>query len=59
MARFPSLVSQSLMSRFSGSGPGRILTGLVRRIERGLAQAALSDVSELSPAADFVYQNGG
>jgi [acyl-carrier-protein] S-malonyltransferase len=40
-------------------GPGRVLTGLVRRIERGLAQAALSEVSELSPAADFVYQNCG
>lgn len=40
-------------------GPGRVLTGLVRRIERGLALAALSEASELSPAADFVYQNGG
>jgi [acyl-carrier-protein] S-malonyltransferase len=40
-------------------GPGRVLTGLVRRIERGLALAALSEVSELSPAADFVYQNCG
>jgi [acyl-carrier-protein] S-malonyltransferase len=40
-------------------GPGRVLTGLVRRIERGWAQAALSEASELSPAADFVYQNGG
>ena len=40
-------------------GPGRVLTGLVRRIERGLALAALSEASELSPAADFVYQNCG
>jgi [acyl-carrier-protein] S-malonyltransferase len=40
-------------------GPGRVLTGLVRRIERGLELAALSGASELSPAADFVYQNGG
>ena len=40
-------------------GPGRVLTGLVRRIERGLALAALNEVSELSPAADFVYQNCG
>ncbi len=40
-------------------GPGRVLTGLVRRIDRSFALAALSGASELSPAADFVYQNGG
>jgi [acyl-carrier-protein] S-malonyltransferase len=40
-------------------GPGRVLCGLVRRIEPGVLRAGLSGVEELSPAADFVYQNGG
>jgi [acyl-carrier-protein] S-malonyltransferase len=40
-------------------GPGRVLTGLVRRIEPGLRRAGLSSAEELSSAADFVYQNGG
>lgn len=40
-------------------GPGRVLSGLVRRIDRGLLRGALGGASELSSAADFVYQNGG
>jgi [acyl-carrier-protein] S-malonyltransferase len=34
-------------------GPGRVLTGLVARIERGLARANLSSASELEAAAAF------
>jgi [acyl-carrier-protein] S-malonyltransferase len=34
-------------------GPGRVLTGLVARISRGLARASLGIAKELEPAADF------
>jgi [acyl-carrier-protein] S-malonyltransferase len=34
-------------------GPGRVLTGLVARIERGLARANLSSAGELAEAAAF------
>jgi [acyl-carrier-protein] S-malonyltransferase len=34
-------------------GPGRVLTGLVARIERGLARANLSSAADLSEAAAF------
>jgi [acyl-carrier-protein] S-malonyltransferase len=34
-------------------GPGRVLTGLVARIERGLARANLASASELEAAAAF------
>jgi [acyl-carrier-protein] S-malonyltransferase len=34
-------------------GPGRVLTGLAARIERGLARASLSSLSELEAAAAF------
>jgi len=35
-------------------GPGRVLSGLVARIERGLGRASLGAVSELDEAAAFV-----
>jgi len=38
-------------------GPGRVLSGLVARIDPRLARAGLGSWAELSSAADFVYQN--
>jgi [acyl-carrier-protein] S-malonyltransferase len=38
-------------------GPGRVLTGLVGRIDPRLARASLGSLAELSSSADFVYQN--
>jgi [acyl-carrier-protein] S-malonyltransferase len=38
-------------------GPGRVLSGLVGRIDRRLARASLASMGELSPALEFVYQN--
>jgi len=35
-------------------GPGRVLSGLVARIDRGVARAALTGADELGDAADFV-----
>jgi [acyl-carrier-protein] S-malonyltransferase len=38
-------------------GPGRVLSGLVARIDPRLARAGLGSWAELSSSADFVYQN--
>jgi [acyl-carrier-protein] S-malonyltransferase len=38
-------------------GPGRVLSGLVARIDPRLARASLGSWAELSAGADFVYQN--
>jgi [acyl-carrier-protein] S-malonyltransferase len=38
-------------------GPGRVLSGLVGRIERSLARANLDCLARLSSCVDFVYQN--
>jgi len=38
-------------------GPGRVLSGLVARIDPRLARAGLGSWAELSASADFVYQN--
>jgi [acyl-carrier-protein] S-malonyltransferase len=38
-------------------GPGRVLAGLVARIDPRLARAGLGSWAELSSSADFVYQN--
>ncbi len=38
-------------------GPGRVLSGLVARIDPRLARAGLGSLAELSSSADFVYQN--
>jgi [acyl-carrier-protein] S-malonyltransferase len=40
-------------------GPGRVLSGLVARIERGLARASLSSVAELPDAIAFVGGRAG
>jgi [acyl-carrier-protein] S-malonyltransferase len=40
-------------------GPGRVLTGLVARIERGLARANLSSLADLEGAAAFARGAGG
>jgi [acyl-carrier-protein] S-malonyltransferase len=40
-------------------GPGRVLSGLVARIERGLARANLSSLAELEAAGAFARGPGG
>ena len=40
-------------------GPGRVLTGLVARIERGLARASLGGVEDLEAAAHFARGEAG
>jgi [acyl-carrier-protein] S-malonyltransferase len=40
-------------------GPGRVLTGLVARIERGLARANLSSLADLEGAGAFARGPGG
>jgi [acyl-carrier-protein] S-malonyltransferase len=60
--RFTEMVQQMVKQGVTAVlevGPGRVLTGLVARIERNLARANLGSGEELSSAEDFVYQNVG
>jgi [acyl-carrier-protein] S-malonyltransferase len=47
------------VSRVLEIGPGRVLSGLVARIERGLARANLSRLADLEGAGAFARGPGG
>ena len=47
-------LSKQGVTRVLEIGPGRVLTGLVRRIDRNLDRANLSEHADLAGAVEFV-----